>query len=141
MMNPTAAQHFKLVFCATVHHIIEQVAQSFGSREAVFEEFPFLIGYWEEDLPRKIEQLHAFEASTPQHLPLRALANAAGMDHHEVLLMLAIGLVEEDARFGILFETVLGVPGQHRPTLGLLDAWWRQTSSAQDLRPCMHRSH
>ena len=41
-LAPTPVEHFKLYFYAAVLHVIEQTAQSFGSREAAFEHFPFL---------------------------------------------------------------------------------------------------
>jgi len=39
-------------------------------------------------------------------------------------LLLGVGLIEEDARFGLLFESMQGTPGQQRPTVNLFNAWW-----------------
>src|SRR5262249_38489108 len=39
-----------------------------------------------------------------------------------------LGLVEDDARFGTVFEALTGITGQPRPTLGLLNEWWPGSS-------------
>lgn len=132
----TAAEHFKLYFYAGVLHLISKVVESLGSFEAAFERFPFLGGYnnelaefgaaglssneaarWWRD------SLHAWEEEASVHLPLRALSLAAELDYAGLTLLLTIGLLEEDARFGFLFESLLGATGQHRPTIGLLNSW------------------
>jgi hypothetical protein len=41
---------------------------------------------------------------------------------------MCIGLVEEDARFGTLFEAMQEQPGQRRPTFGLIKQWWGDDS-------------
>ena len=56
-LPPTPAEHFKLYFYAAVLHLIEQVSQSFGSREAAFEQFPFLDGYYDELATQGLEGL------------------------------------------------------------------------------------
>jgi hypothetical protein len=137
-LPPTPAEHFRLYFFGAVLHVLGQVFQSFGSREAVFEQFPFLAGYQNELALRGLEgltpaeasarwqnALYAWETTAPDHLPLRALRQAGGLDHTALTLLLTSGLIEEDARFGHLFEAAQAVPGQRRPTLGLLNAWWR----------------
>ena len=47
-LEPTPRSHFKLYFYAAVLRVLAQVSQSLGSLEAVFEQFPFLVGYSEE---------------------------------------------------------------------------------------------
>ncbi len=151
-LPPTPAEHFKLYFYAAVLHLIEQVSQSFGSREAAFEQFPFLDGYYDELATQGLEglasenlaawwrdSLHAWEETIPGHLPLRALREATGLGHAAITLLLSIGLIEEDARFGLLFETMQNTPGQHRPTLGLLNAWWREPSDSDEVRATLRR--
>lgn len=44
-LPPTEATHFQLYFYATIHRLIEQCVPQFGSHEALFERFPFLLGY------------------------------------------------------------------------------------------------
>ncbi|MBO0782784.1 MAG: AAA family ATPase, partial [Ktedonobacteraceae bacterium] len=77
------------------------------------------------------EALRDWEAVVPGHLPLCALREAAGLDHAATTLLLCIGLIEEDARFGQLFEAMQNTPGQHRPTVGLLNAWGREHSATR----------
>ena len=56
-LAPTPTEHFKLYFYAAVLHLIEQVSQSFGSREAAFEQFPFLDDYYDELATQGLEGL------------------------------------------------------------------------------------
>src|SRR6185503_10023013 len=103
-----------------------------GSFEQAIERFPFLVGY-NNDLAERLSGLSSVEAQerwrvsleewereATVHLPLRALRLAAGVSHAELMYMLAPGLVEEDARFGAIFEALQGAPNQRRPTLGFL---------------------
>ena len=135
---PTPTEHFRLYFFAAVQHLLDQAALSFGSRAAALEQFPFLSGYQDEVAGLGLEgltavealtwwrdALRAWEATATGHLPLRALREAGGLDHAALTLLLTTGLIEEDARFGMIFEAVQATPGQHRPTLALLNAWWR----------------
>ncbi len=151
-LAPTAVEHFKLYFYATVLHLIVRVSSTFGSREAAIEHFPFLEGYYDELATRGLEGLAAgkpeawwrdslctWEDKVPAHLPLRALREACGLSHAGITLLLSIGLSEEDARFGLLFETVQGTPGQHRPTPGLLNAWWGESADSGEVRAILRR--
>ena len=135
---PSPTGHFNLCFYAAVLRVIGQLSQSFGSLSAVYERFPFLAGYAEEltafgmtqvdsnDATEEWrERLDLWEAATTEHLPLRALRESAALDHRAIGLLLSVGLIEEDSRFGFLFETMQATPGQHRPNAGLLSAWWR----------------
>jgi hypothetical protein len=128
--SPTPAEHFRLSFFTAVLHLFDQL----GPREAAVEEFPFLQGYLDElaglgFTPETAEgwrrAVRDWEASATDHLPLRALRAACGLDDAAETLLLTAGLLEEDARFGLVFEAAQGVPGQHRPTLALLAAWGR----------------
>jgi ATP-dependent 26S proteasome regulatory subunit len=146
-LPPTPVEHFKLYFYAAVLQVIVQAAQAFGSYEALFGHYPFLLGY-DEELGRQgvdhalgdaasvwwRDAVLAWEQSVPGHLPLRALRQAAGLDHAALTLLMNIGLIEEDARFGWLFETIQGTPGQHRPTIGLLNASWGARSDLGQTR-------
>ncbi|HEY0006842.1 MAG TPA: ATP-binding protein [Pyrinomonadaceae bacterium] len=134
----TPAEHFKLYFYAAVLHVMGEIVGLFGSHEDAFKQFPFLGGYYEE--LRRYAPEHSswkefsdswrgslldWEEATAEHLPLRSLRESAGLDHESMTLLMTIGLNEEDARFGLLFEIMQSTPGQQRPTLGLLNAWWR----------------
>jgi hypothetical protein len=144
--------HFKLHFYAAVVHVIDQVCLSSESQETVLEQFPFLAGYINElaghglngvahdEAPGRWEEaLHTWEQSVPGHLPLRALGEAAELDYATLTLLLCIGLIEEDARFGLVFETIQGMPGQHRPTVGLLNVWWQAIHEQGDIRSTIRR--
>jgi len=142
----TPAGHFKLYLFATIFHIIEQAAASSESAEALLEQFPFLAGYLDElSVPTERgstfwpDALRAFEARAPAHLPLRALRDAAGLDHASITLLLAVGLIEEDARFGPLFDAMQDATGVHRPTVGLLNAWWREPVDTGEVRARLRR--
>jgi len=138
---PAPAEHFKLLFYAAVLRVLERTSSAFESRDEMFKRFPFLIGYYNELAERGLEGCSADEASDlwqgwlreweevfTGHLPLRALRDAAGLDHHAITIFLCIGLIEEEQRFGGLFEALHGVVGQHRPTLGLLSSWLPEAS-------------
>lgn len=130
----TPATHFKLWFYAAVQYMLLYVAGVLGSYEAVWQQFPFLKGYYDElvargpggqelNASRWYDALATWEMAIPGHLPLRALREAAALDALSLSLLLIIGLVEEDVRFGFLFEALQG--GQRRPTAGLLDTLGR----------------
>ena len=149
----TAAEHFKLYFYAAVLHLLGQVAQSFETQEALFEQFPFLIAYHDALMSYGVGEQEQDEAEqwwqdavqhwehdiTDTHLPLLTLRHTSELDYTALVLLLSIGLSEEDARFGTLFEAVHGVVGQHRPTLGLLNAWWRDPAGYKNSRTLLHQ--
>src|SRR5439155_24311109 len=118
-----------------------------------FEHFSFLEGYYDELATQGLEglssgnlaawwcdSLHEWEDKVPGHLPLRALREVSGLGHTAMTLLLSIGLIEEDGRFGLLFEAMQGTPGQHRPTLGLLYASWREPADNSEVRVTLRRS-
>jgi DNA polymerase III delta prime subunit len=148
----TPLEHFKLCFYAAVLRVIGRLAQSLGSLDAVFEQFPFLVGYSEElatfGMTRVASEdaddvwrgwLSAWECATTEHLPLRALRVSAQLDHQAITLLMSVGLLEEDTRFGFLFETMQATPGQHRPTAGLLSEWWRDADDKGTARINLRR--
>ncbi len=151
-LAPTPAEHFKLYFYAAVLHLLDQVFRSCGSREAALERFPFLVGYNDELAEAGLDglnsdeaagwwrdALYAWEETVAAHLPLRALRQAAGLDHNTLALLMCIGLIEEDARFGLVFETVQGTSRPHRLTMGLLNVWWRDDKSGNEVRANIRR--
>ena len=62
--------------------------------------------------------------------PLHRLAVATGFDLPELVDLFTVALVDEDARFGAVFEAYAG---HARPSLGLLHAWWPES------RPTLRR--
>ena len=126
----TPAQHFRLALYGVIARVIEQCTG--GDLDAAFEAQPFLAGYHQEllthagpDAPpskRWNEALLRWEARSAQRLPICSLL-AAGIGRLELELLLAAGLVEEDPRFGEVFEHAQS--HERRPSFALLLAWWR----------------
>lgn len=73
--------------------------------------------------------LAAWESTADGHLPLRALRDSCGLDGLAMTLLFTAGLVEEDVRFGRLFEVLNQLPGEWRPTFGLLATWTGDSSA------------
>jgi hypothetical protein len=146
-LQPTPAEHFKLYFYGAVLSLFHHVVQVYGSSESAFKEFPFLVGYNNEladgglagvhsteAVSWWLESLQAWEEKATGHLPLRALRQAAALDHSALILLTTVGLIEEDLRFGLVFETMQGSPGQHRATPSLLNTWGRDEAHWRDAR-------
>jgi ATPase family associated with various cellular activities (AAA) len=148
----TPTEHFKMFFYAAVLHLLHNVIKAYDSQEAAFQQFPFLAGYNNElaqsglagvksadALVWWLDSLRDWEAKATEHLPLRALRETADLDHSAMALLVCIGLIEEDLRFGLVFEAMQGSPGQHRPTLSLLSGWWREENGATSGRSYLRR--
>lgn len=125
----TPQHHFRIYYFAAVARVLACCAPD----DEVLANLPFLIGYRNElalfDAADQDERwwsraISAWERRAPGHLPLRALREAAALDHRMLTVLFSVGLLEEDARFGLLFEASHGAPGARRPTLGLLQACW-----------------
>src|SRR5262245_4474794 len=148
-LPPTPAEHFKLAFFAAISHVLKRVIASFESPDTALAQFPFLAGYRDELAVRGVPEpappawwraaLQAWEKPANVHLPLYALRDAAGLDQIAMTLLLTIGLIEEDARFGGVFEALHGIAGQRRPTLGLLHAWWSEAGDDGGRRAIVRR--
>jgi hypothetical protein len=146
-MQPTPSDHFKLCYYAAVMRLSERVGQTLGSRTAAYDMFPFLKGYDDElrlgvidtaEAYQQAEQhwmasLQAWETGVSAHLPLRALCQGAGLDTLDIMLLMSVGLVEEDVRFGMLFEMLQGVEKQTRPTISMLNLWWEIPSEQGEI--------
>lgn len=134
--NPAA--HFRLWFLAAVLHVLEQLTRNLGSLDEVLEQFPFLRDYLDELPPEAtadewLAAIREWESHTGIHLPVRALRDALGLDDRALTLFFAIGLIEEDPRFGFVIECAQPVSAQqHRPTLGLLTSWWREAANVRE---------
>jgi hypothetical protein len=135
----TPAGHFRLYFFAAISHLLQQLNEFYETPEKLVAAFPFLVGYGAElarDEPQRLdppgrkkwwrETLSCCEAATADHLPLRAAREQNDLDHDAMILWLTIGMIEEDARFGLLFGTMQGASGAQRPTLGLLSSLFRE---------------
>ena len=146
-LAPNAASHFKLWFHAAVLHIVEQLspdqAQQFSFLESYREELYDLSGCdpaQRLSSPDWLERISIWESGTSGDLPLHALIQGAALDPDAISLLLAIGLMEEDPRFGALFEWAQpGSAGQQRPTMGLLTAWWREEEDCVKVRGNLRR--
>lgn len=133
---PTPDEHFRLYFFGAVLACIEYVTAGAESFEAAMERFPFLVGYNNELAQRLaglssheaftqwLAALEAWEARVAGHSPLRALRTLLGVDVAAVMCLVMVGLPEEDPRFGVLFETLQGTPGQRHPIGALLKGCW-----------------
>ena len=140
-LDPTPHSHFKLCFYGAVLNLIERVLQSLGSFEETFEKFPFLIGYNDELAEHGLngqtineaadwwsESTDQWEAGARSWLPIATLRKKARLERAALNALMCVGLVEEDSRFGSLFEVMQEQPGQRRPTLGLIKQWWDDDS-------------
>lgn len=132
----TPVEHYRLHFFGAVVVCLEHAVSVAESFDAVLEKFPFLIGYNNEIAnrlpglsPREAFQhwcaaLEAWERRATQPLPLVVLRSLVGGGTAGAMCLLTAGLVEEDARFGALFEFLQGNSGQRRPTAGFLRQCW-----------------
>jgi hypothetical protein len=116
----TAAAHFRLQFYGAALRLRERAGES---------QFAFLADYCAEPDAGGLGEPAAWEAALADWeagapLPLTRLAAAGGLSRDAVNALFVIGLPDEDARFGAIFETFTGHP---RPTAGLLHAWWPGT--------------
>lgn len=134
----TPARHFNLYIYAVVLHLLRHAAESNESWEGVFKQDPFLVGYFQEMTANGVEGMLLDDAAefwrqrvtgpeADAHLPLCALGAAYGLDYDTLLMLLCVGLVEEDARFGAMFERMQVGTGHHRPTVGLLNELWQDS--------------
>jgi len=119
----TARGHFMLHFYAAVYRLLFHLYTISGVEEGdpgelagTFKKYPFLAGYFEETrrhMPEEItwegalrwwkEQITAWEGEVTLHLPLRAVTWNSPSPFESAALLIIVGLVEEDSRFGTLF--------------------------------------
>ncbi len=129
--------HFVLYLYAAIYRLIYHIWQlsKVGGRDvpAVFKRYPFLKNYlfemrkympnkigWMEVLSWWRREIQIWEKGIDKHLPLRALALDGDVGYHSCLAFMAVGLVEEDSRFGTLFAELQAPLGQRRPAFELL---------------------
>ena len=147
---PTPAAHFDLYFLAAAADLIRHLEGIFGTREAVFDEFPFLRHYDERLAGREPDDLADDEAgnwweknlldweeNSRSHLPLRDLREKFELDFFALRLFFTIGLVEEDAGFAAAFGLLNDNAEQKRPTFGTIR---NRKSSETDSSPVQYIS-
>jgi hypothetical protein len=140
----TAAQHFKLALFGAIARVIEQCTD--GDVVAALDAHPFLTDYHDELVSQLggagslaaawRAALTQWEARSAGHLPIRALL--AGADRLSIDILLTVGLIEEDPRFGDVFEAAQG--RERRPTVGVLLAWWRTSTEGGDDAEAVRRA-
>ncbi|HEY8561396.1 MAG TPA: ATP-binding protein [Pyrinomonadaceae bacterium] len=139
----TPASHFDLYFLAATAALVRRLTPVFGTREAVYDEYPFLRIYDERLAGREPDcladddaadwwekNLLAWEKNGPEELPLRRLREKLGLGFAAVVILLTVGLIEEDARFGAIFETLNEFSTEKRPTYGTLNCWLKNDGQA-----------
>jgi hypothetical protein len=146
----SAASHFRLCFLGAVLQVTARLARNLGYDE-LLEQFPFLHDYLDEleslgsppsPEPEAAAEWHEavrrWERGVESHLPIAALRDALSLDERAISILFAVGLIEEDPRFGFVIECAQPVsPQQHRPTLGLLTSWWHDDDGAVPARECI----
>lgn len=150
----TAAAHFDLFFLAATANLTRRAVRFFGTRDAVFNGFPFLQTYDErlagrepDDLDDEksdewwSENLFAWEKKSETHLPLRDLREKLALSYSAIILLMTVGLVEEDSRFGSVFETLNEFSDDKRLTFGMVNAWHREEKSDVSAHSTIHRLH
>lgn len=146
-MDSISTEHFKLYFLAAVLHVCERLADNLGSAATVLDQFPFVSDYLDEveqfsgietpsadSTARWLAGIREWEKGIRGHLPIRAVRDALHLDDRTLTLLFAIGLIEEDPRFGFLIESAQPIGQHQRPTLGLLTAWWRDEDGVSEVR-------
>ena len=141
-VQPTPAGHFDLFYLAAAAELMRRLEKFYGTRQAVFEEFPFLQNYDERLAGREPDDLTdetadewwenallEWEKKCETHLPLRDLREKFGLAHSSLTLLLTIGLSEEDARFGAVFTALNEFSDEKRLTFGLLNGWRRDENA------------
>lgn len=134
-----AEEHFELFFLAAAAFLLRRLERNYGSREAVFGEFSFLRNYDDQLAGREPdeladedaadwwkENLSAWEKNVFVRLPLRDLREKFALGFSAVIRFITIGLVEEDARFGAVFEYLNESSEEKRLTFGTYNDWRRE---------------
>src|ERR1700691_644862 len=122
-IEPTAAGHFRLNFCATVYHLVHALhrlgSESGTPLDKILQEHSFLRRYleqivphipdelsWQDMLPWWQNEISAWEREANVSLPLVALSTEGRLDSAGRLALMIVALGEEDSRFGTLFEAL-----------------------------------
>ncbi len=138
-----------MYFYAAVSHLLASARRHAASSDPLAYCLRALSGYREElqacgvpDLPASPasswwrEAMSGWERTVTVFLPIRALRSALRIQHDGMVVAFTAGLIEEDARFGTLFErlnALHGQLGQCRATTAVL-AECDGNSDGSDLR-------
>ncbi|MFS8979361.1 ATP-binding protein [Cupriavidus necator] len=146
LLAHTPAQHFRLVLFGVIARITGHCTA--GGPKSALAAHPFLADYDAEIAPHVgdaaspwivwRERVAEWETRSDVHLPLRAL-RAAGLAELDLELLLAAGLIEEDPRFGQVFEPA-ATGRDRRPSFGGLLAWWRGGDDGVDRAEAVRHS-
>ena len=133
--KPAIANHFRVHLYAVIARILAHLSRpNQAEGDATWlEAYPFLDGYRESLAVHQPAGLSPDEAvlwwdaqvarwptAAGVHLPLQALVEEAALTMDDLRLLLAVGLVEEDIRFGALFAALQEPLTARRPCVGLL---------------------
>ena len=150
--------HFLLHFYAAIYRLLYHLytlsnlsnlpGTETGELEETFKTYPFLAGYFEEirgHMPEEItwegalrwwkEQVSTWEGQVDGHLPLRAVTRNSGLSFESADLLMLVGLVEEDSRFGTLFAHLQAPLGFRRAGLELVGQLMRHDGNGGDIDP------
>jgi hypothetical protein len=132
-LRRTPANHFRLHAYGAVLAL-----RALVSEPDVDDGLAFLAGYYEQldelgpsESASWWARVLAWESEATSHLPLQAMRAAYGLNPLALTLLFTAGLVDEDPRFGRLFESMNGIAGANLPSLPLL-AGWADDESARD---------
>ncbi len=122
---------FRRALLGAIRQVVDRASSEFETFEVFLGQFPFVREYFDS----------IDEAALPAEPidgacnPLDSLIAACDLDPLAVTLFQTIGLIEEDPRFGVLFSWAQPMAAeQHRPTLALLLAWWREEPEDASVR-------
>ena len=143
-------QHFVLYFYAAILQLLEQARDHCGSAEAADERFPFLAGYFEELVANGLDGASFHEASAswaravaeweecaPVALPLAVLRQRSDLSAHDLIVLVLIGMCDEDPRLRPIVELLQGSAADGGIATGLLAAL--APESHADVRGTLHR--
>lgn len=104
---------------------VEDIQREFPWLEGVVQEFrsacPDGIG-WQEGPNWLRDELERHErGADPRRLPLLSVAELAGADLRARIALVLVALVEDDVRFGSLFESLQRPVAGRRPCIGLVE--------------------
>ena len=149
----TPLNHFRLHFYAAVSHVFAAAARA-SDMEPIAESLQALSGYDDQlracgvpALPATATRawwhdvIAAWEREAHPFLPIRAVRSAIGVGIDDMIVVFAAGLVDEDARFGTLFERLNEIHGQRsqpRATAAVL-AEGRSDDARADVRTALAR--
>jgi hypothetical protein len=120
------AEAFRPLLLAAAWRVAVSARERLGEA-AVDENFPFLNEY--------AAAFEAVDDVSPEH-PLLTLAALADWPASASEIWLVMGLIDEDARFGAVFQALDPEAGERRPSLALLQSWWG-TQPREGLRPAL----